>query len=382
MSPLYRIIKFFLIWRVFLFLPVIFGASFLNYGSSFPFFEISYYKDLPLFLNNPIFKIWSNFDGVHYLNIAAQGYTTEARFFPLFPLLIFFSSLGSFFYPLTYTIAVTLPNLFAIAGLSFFYKLLRLDYSERVSLGAINNLLIFPTSFFLVSVYSESLFLLLLLSCFYFSRKKNWPAAVVSGFLLCCTRLVGIFIIPVLMFEFLNGKEKLNKSSLLTLLSLIFIVPLGLIAYAVFNLNKWGNPLYFLLAQTELGNSRTADTLVTPIQTLFRYSKIYFALPPSQFEWWIAIAEAASFVFGSVMLYVAWKKKIRTSYLIFAVPAFLMPVFSGTFSGLPRYLLVIFPVFVAVSLIKIKVIRGVYLSVCITLLFILLMFFSRGYFIA
>lgn len=363
-------------------MPVPLGILFLNYGNSYPFFEVPYYKELPVILNNANLKVWSNFDGVHYLNIASSGYTTEARFFPLFPLLIYLFSLGNFWFPLTFIIGTILPNLLFIGALFMLFKLLRLDYSEKTTTGSIIYLLFFPTAFFFASVYSEGLFLLLLLSSFYFARKEKWILVILTAVLLCSTRFVGICIIPALIYEFLRANKLSPFKKWRRLVAIIFIIPAGLLAYSIFNFYKWGNYLYFLTAQTELGNSRTATALILPPQTLFRYFKILTTLSPSLFEWWIALIEVLSFFFGSFMLYIAWRKKVRPSYLIFASLAFLIPVLSGTFSGLPRYLLVIFPVFIAISLLKSDTIKKTYMVAGAVLLFILLMFFTRAYFIA
>lgn len=382
MNPLKKIFKYFLVWRILLFLPVSLGVLLLNNGSSYPFFEISYYKELPEILSNSLFKVWANFDGVHYLNIASSGYITEARFFPLFPLLIYILSIGNLWFPLTFTTAIILPNFLFLGALLVFFKLLKLDYSEKISIGSIKYLLFFPTAFFFASVYSEGLFLLLLLSSFYFARKQKWIWAVLAATLLCTTRFVGICIIPALIYEFLQSNRLSSFKEWIKLSAIIFVIPAGLLMYALFNFYKWGNYLYFLTAQTELGNSRTATTLILPPQTLFRYLKILMSLPPTIFEWWIAVIEILSFVFGGLLLYFAWRNKVRTSYLIYGLLAFLIPVLSGTFSGLPRYLLVVFPVFIGISLLKSDTIKKAYMAVGAALLFILFMFFTRAYFIA
>lgn len=381
MNPVSKIIKIFLIWRALLFIPIIFG-SFLSNGNSYPFFELGYYKNLPNFLDFPIFTAWSNFDGVHYLNIASNGYITEARFFPLFPVLIFLLSFGNFYFPFTYITAILLPNIFLILGLVFLYKLLRLDYPEKISSDSIIYLLIFPTAFFFASVYTESLFLLLSVLSFYLARKGNWLGAVIAGFFLVLTRFVGVFIIPALVIEYLIQNKNLKPKNFLKVTAIILVTLLGLIFYAIFNYQKWQDALYFLHAHSQLGNSRTSDSLIFPVQTILRYLKIFTTFPANQFEWWIAILELFSFLFGLVLLFTAWKKKIRISYFVFAFLVFFLPAFSGTFSGMPRYLIVVFPIFIALALIKSEFVKLVYIAISTVLLFVLIMLFSRGYFIA
>jgi len=96
----------------------------------------------------------------------------------------------------------------------------------------------------------------------------------------------------------------------------------------------------------------------------------------------VALLEIFSFGFGSGILVFAWFKKIRPSFLIFSLFALLIPTLSGTFSGLPRYLLVIFPIFLTLNFIKAKWFKPVYIIFGLILQFVLFLFFSRGYFIA
>ena len=165
------------------------------------------------------------------------------------------------------------------------------------------------------------------------------------------------------------------------LLGFLFI-PLGFISYMVFCFQKWGDALYFVHAHGQLANSRSVDRIILFPQTIYRYYKILFTLPTSQYEWWIALLELSVFVFALTFLYVAWRKKVRLSYLIFSALAFFLPVSSGTFSGLPRYVLVLFPIFIALALSKSKLLKIGYILIGAVLQFVLLMFFSRGYFVS
>lgn len=322
-------------------------------------------------------RIWANFDGVHYLNIAYDGYTNQARFFPMFPILIWLlvkvSGLSFFISGLV------LSNLFFLLALMIFNKLLLLDYKADVVKQVLIYLIVFPAAFFFGVIYSESLFLLLLVLSFYFARKSNFLMACFLGALLTATRFVGVFVIVGILVEILTQKEKrsriLNSGYLL-------VVPLGVVFYSVFNYIKWGDPFRFITAQGELYNSRTVSSLVFPLQTVFRYLKILFSFPVSQYEWWGALIEVATFIFGSVMLFFAYKCKVRLSYLIFSVLAFLLPGFSGTFSGLPRYILIAFPIFIGLALIKSRIVKGVYVISAIVLQMIMFMLFARGYYIA
>jgi hypothetical protein len=60
----------------------------------------------------------------------------------------------------------------------------------------------------------------------------------------------------------------------------------------------------------------------------------------------------------------------------------LIPASSGTFSGLPRYILPLFPIFLSLALITSKPLKVAYCVIGIILLFLCFMYFSKGYFIA
>lgn len=344
---------------------------------------LPYFLEKGSILVNFLIYPFGNFDGAYYLLIAAKGYTVNAGFFPLFPLLINIATsfFGQNILPFDlrqFLTANLLVNLFFALSLIIFFKLIMLDYKEKIAIWGIIFLLIFPTSFFFVSIYTESLFLLLSLSVFYLARKKKWFLAGIAGALLSATRFVGIAILPALLYEYFRHEENKSAGKLLS----FFLTPLGLIGYGIFNYFRWGNPFYFIQAQGNFQNNRTVDSIVLLPQTIFRYLKILFTVKPDLYEWWVAFSEFSFFIFASIMLYVAWKKKVRFSYLLFGLLCLLIPSLTGTLSGIPRYVLIIFPIFITLALIKNRLFKIIYCAVSAVLLFIFFMLFSKGYFIA
>ena len=378
-----KIILLFLAWRLLLFIPILAANQLISYREGYAYTSINYFLEKSQsMLSNFLVSPWGNFDGVYYLLIAENGYTVNPGFFPLFPILINLASsvfgVTIEFDSIQYFIALFLVSLFFLCAFIMFYKLAKLDYKKNIAMWGIVFILVFPTSFFFAAIYSESLFLLLSILSFYFARKKNWLMASIFGMLLTVTRPVGIAIFPAILYEFyISEKSFLKKKSLLLL-----AIPLGLIAYAIYNLVKWGNALYFIQAQGNFQNNREVGGIVLFPQTIFRYLKIFFTVSPGQYEWFVALLEFSAFIFASVMIYIAWQKKVRFSYVIFAIIALLIPISTGTFSGLPRYVLILFPIFIALALVKNKFLKLVYAVISIILLFLLLMLFSKGYFVA
>lgn len=383
MKEIKIIVFVFIIWRLFLFLPLMTGLK-IPYRTGYEYTNIftSTLKYSPV--DSPLLNPLANFDGVHYLDIAGHGYKDNGGFFPLYPILIKTVSVlfgtGQAFGTQQFFSSLIISNLCFLASLVLLYKLIALDYKKDQAFWTIVFLIFFPTSFFFAVSYSESLFLLLTTAGFYFIRKKSWCLAGISGALMAVTRLVGLLILPVLLYENIK-KNGLNKKSLISLLYTLLFVPLGLALFSYYCFLKWHDPLYFIHAQTLFKNGRTAG-FVFPLQTVYRYIKILLTVSPKIFEYWIALLESASFLWVCFGLIFAWSKKIRPSYLIFSALSFLVPVSSGTFSGLPRYIIVLFPIFVGLSFIKNKFFRAFYILFGLILQFVLFMYFSRGYYIA
>lgn len=378
-----KILLLFLLWRAFLFLVLIASKSFLFPRAGYAYTLLTYFLEKGSVLSNFLIYPFGNFDGIYYLLIAAKGYTVNAGFFPLFPLVINVSArlFGPNiipFDPKQYFTAIALVSFFFLASLIIFYKLIKLDYKENVAILSIIFLLIFPTSFFFASIYSESLFLFLSLWSFYFARRKKWLLAGIMAAFLSATRLVGIAMLPALLYEYFKNEKNKSLGKFLS----ICLAPIGLIAYIFYNLQKWGNPLYFIQAQGNFANNRTVNSIILFPQTMFRYIKILITLKPVIYEWWVALFELSFFIFALVLFHIAWKNRIRMSYLIFGALCFLIPVSSGTFTALPRYILPIFPLFITLALIKNKVFKIIYCTVSTVLLFIFFILFSKGYFIS
>ncbi len=366
-KSLYWIIALVFSWRILLFIPLFF-STFVPEVSGYIYDHTS----ISTFLSS-----WANFDGVHYLNIALKGYTTEMRFFPLYPLLVKILSWWSDKDTVFFYIAFITSHLLLLLGLFQYYRLIRLDYREKTTWLTIICILIFPTSFFFGSIYSESLFLFLVISSLYYARTKNWYLAGLMAAFASATRVVGLILLPVLIIEFMQTKKKSFVQGIPILLA-----PLGFIFYSIYCFIMWKNPLLFLHLQGNLQNGRSVNSLVFPLQTIYRYFRMIFTVSPLQYDWWIVMLEFAVFIWGIVLLFLMWKHRIRPSYFVFTILGFSIPILSGTLSGLPRYVLPLFPFFLTIALIKNRWIIFLYAVICLILSFILILFFTRGYYIA
>ena len=251
-----RILTLFLTWRVGLFFIAFLAILlFPKFGNSFP------YSDQVLKVTGLPSWVWGfgNFDGVHYLRIAQNGYNAQysQAFFPLYPLLIQIfanifpkvETLDTQIYvdPSYFFTAILLSNALFLFALILLYKLIRIDFNQKVAFSSLVLLLAFPTSFYFGSVYTESLFLLLTVGAFYFARKNNFLLAGVFSAFAGATRIFGLLLVPVILFEIylkLKTKEVKRSSSELTKAIVgILVAPFGALFYMLYLRLNFNNPL-------------------------------------------------------------------------------------------------------------------------------------------
>jgi Gpi18-like mannosyltransferase len=378
-----RILIYFTFWRVSLFFVAFLAIYFLPvFGARFP------YADRVLEITHLPNWIWGfgNFDGVHYLRIAQDGYAAQysQAFFPLYPILVrIFSyiipknpTLDLTFYndPSYFYSGILLSNVFLLAGLYFFYKLLRLDFDKKTSALSVIFLLAVPTSFYFGAVYAESLFLFLTVLSIYFIRKKKFFLGAIIVAIATATRIFGIFLIPLYAIEALKSKNRIN-------LIWTAISPIGIFAYVLFLKLKFNNPLYFFTSQPVFGASRSVNEIILLPQVIYRYIKIFFSINFASLPFFVAAVEFL-YVLIPLVLLIMFFKRMRLSYWIFSVAALIFPTLTGTFSSMPRYaltyMLLLVP-YLVVALGKYYKKAAVVLSV---LGGILLGLFIRGYWIS
>ena len=383
----------FFLWRAALFF-VAFLAVYLIpvYGARFP------YADSALQITRLPNWIWSfgGFDGVHYLRIAQSGYNVAVyypAFFPVFPILVRFFSilipknplLNTAIYvdPAFFYSGIILANLFFLIALYFLYKLFRLDYNQKVSWLALILLLIFPTSFYLGSIYTESLFLLLSVLVLYESRKRNFLLAGLFCAMASATRIVGVLLASVILIELFiaikKGEIKINgKKFIFSVLGVIISVS-GVAIYMFYLWRNFDNPIYFITAQQYFGAQRSGTLILLP-QVIYRYIKIFMNIPVLSLNFFNAALEFIV-TLGSLTILVVYFKKIRISYWVFIFLALIVPTFSGSFSSMPRYVLSAFPLLPVLAIGLGKYTKLV-MTLSIILAIILLSLFIRGYWVA
>lgn len=170
---------------------------------------------------------WLRWDATWYLSIAQSGYRPgdgSVAFFPLYPLLT--RGLGWLLGGRYLWAGLVLSNLAAAA---FFIVLFLLAEGERgpgSGRPALEAVVSFPTAFFLVMPYSESLFLALSAAAFLCWRRDKWLGVGLLGALAALTRPHGLLLFPAFSLAWLLGKRR--PAALLPL----GLIPLATLLYA------------------------------------------------------------------------------------------------------------------------------------------------------
>lgn len=367
------IILSFIIWRLSLFLVLTLALLLLPLSST-NFLG----GGLDKYLDNPYLFAWANFDGEHYLSIAQNGYQSLTHsFFPVYPLLIkIFSFLSIDLNTLT-LVGLIISNISFLLSLFVLWKLIKLDYSEKVAKHTILSLLLLPTSFYFGSLYTGSFFFLILVTSFYLVRINRWWFAGFVGGVATGTRINGMLLLPAFLLEWFLAKKRPNLMPLL-------LIPVGFLLYVFYLYQTTGSPLTFYNELSAFGEQRQGNFITLP-QVFYRYLNILFTVSPKTITYWTVVAELISALLVIMLLIYGFIKKIRPSYILFGVLSLILPTLTGSFSSLPRYLLLIFPIFISLGILlstRSLQVRVVFYLSSALLLIIETSLFLRGYWVA
>ncbi len=202
-SAIYYSLLVFIILRVFSSLVLLIGI--VQPPSMVPIHENTA-KNLSTYENNSsiskyFLAPWYRWDTVQYLEIAEYGYdfnTINTVWPPLYPFLTKFFAL---IIKSSLLSSLIVSNVFTIISFILLYLYTDELFSEETAKKTLFFLAIFPTSFYLIAGYTESLFLACSLAGFIFLRKKQWLLAGLMSALATLVRNQGILLVIPIFFE-------------------------------------------------------------------------------------------------------------------------------------------------------------------------------------
>ncbi|MGI8437783.1 MAG: mannosyltransferase family protein [Chthoniobacterales bacterium] len=293
--------------------------------------------------------MWSRWDSEWYLSIAQHGYSftpgrnSNIAFFPLYPCAV---RAAHFFAPGQSDArwlwsGIVLSNLSLLVGLTYLHRLIRLDHEEATAARAVLYLCLFPTTLFLSAFYSESLFLALAVSAFYYGRQGRWIVAGSLAGLATLARPPGGLVAVALIFEYLAQKQfrwrELKADCLALALS-----PLALFAHLAFLRWQFGD--WFVLAHAEAVASWSRK-FTLPWMTLGAFFQHPHTGPNARDSY---LDLLVTLILLGLTTYSVFR--LRRSYAIYAVITLLFLLSWGYLTSMPRFAVVIFPVMIALAL--------------------------------
>jgi Mannosyltransferase (PIG-V) len=324
---------------------------------------------------------WERFDGLWFLRIAAHGYANgdgSAAFFPLYPIIIRGVSFAIGGHPLA--AALLISNASFAGSLVVMYALtMREIGSVDVARRSVLYVAVFPTSFFFLAPYSESLFLLLVLLMFWFVRKDRWAPAALAAAGAALTRNLGVLLVVPLAVEAYQ-QWRSHGRYLVRRLAWSLAPVLAVIPYLLYWQAVSGD---WLAPKNQQANwDRVPEnpllTMAKGTHEAWRWIGIY----PGGYhllDWLIVVPVLAAAVYVLV--------RFRPTYGAYVWASLLPPlvfVFAGRpLMSLPRFALTLFPIFWAFARCTTRS-RGLQDALVVTssvLLGVLLLLFVNWYYI-
>jgi hypothetical protein len=308
--------------------------------------NISHKKEI----KNPL-EIYHNHDSGWYAYIVKNGYNSvktdtnndtnkiskyqHYAFFPLLPFLTFVAAnlFGGNFY-----IAYFLLNILFLFGLIFYYYkyLIELEYSHRFAYRYLSIFLVFPVWLHLYFFYTESLYMLLLLACFYYIKiNKLYYFFLSSSMLILCRPNGIITLLPLFLYYLYNEKISLKyflfnlekyKSVIISFLLPCFTFAFWLYIQYLYT----GEAFMFSIAQIAWGKK-----FVFPLLGLFTMG-----------YWQMQAMSVYAVVL--MLLLLLFFKKFKLYETVFMWMNILLPLSAGSAISIARYSIVQFPLYLQI----------------------------------
>jgi Mannosyltransferase (PIG-V) len=280
--------------------------------------------------------LWS-WDAGWYSDLAAHGYhavgTQGLRFFPLFPVVAGVVHRVTFL-PVD---AVTglISNASALAATMALYLLAKTEFGDAAPARSAAWLLnLAPAAFVMVMGYSDSLLILLSVTCFACLRHQRWLAAAALGFLAGTARPIGCLLLIPALCEALVGLRATAWRQRGSRAAAVLAPAAGLVAYLAYAGIEFGSFTRPLTLQTNSsrhgGPTDPAVTLYHDALNLLRGHHVGTGL---HLPW----------VLVTVVLVVVVFRTLPVSYGLFTVAVVVVAASGSNLDSFERYALSAFP---------------------------------------
>lgn len=277
-------------------------------------------------------------DAKSYLSIATHGYQfsgayveegTFIAFFPLYPLTI-----HAFHWITHMPIALAGFAVSFIAGavaICLLYEYIRRNHPPETALIATALLSFFPSSVFLSSLYTEGLFLALVLGVLVaLQRNASRTATILTGLALV-TRMTGLVLVPILAWHLWRRHRSIGY----TFISLA-VAAIPMMIFLGFQWDLFGTPFAFLKAQ-EINWHHHATWPWNGLWTIARSAWMDTSVLQGM---WRTDLLMLLMIGGTL---IASRRHVPGILFAFGLGAYLLTISQSYTLGIPRYMIVILP---------------------------------------
>jgi Gpi18-like mannosyltransferase len=293
-------------------------------------------------------------DAGWYLKIVSEGYSYNGDdsvqqsivFHPLYPLIskavavILGISDGASL--------LVVANILIVIAVLLTFKLVKESFGAETALYTVAALSFFPTSLFFSAGYTESLALLLIVSCFLLLKKKRYLLASVFVSLTLATRPASVVLMLPLVWELWREFSGDFKRLATIGGSCLIIATAGVWMYMIYLWAVFNRPLAILTSHRAWHGSGSMREFLQ-ILTLQPFKHLADILKFGPFP----IPLAPWFFLLFVLLLAFFHKRLPTSYALYAMGVLLVPyiIASGNvgFGSFTRYQLLGFPIFIIIG---------------------------------
>lgn len=281
---------------------------------------------------------FATWDAAHYLYLAEYGYQKDdmaCAFYPLWPAII--KAFSIFTRGNIFISGIVLANILSLAALMLFHHFVKMQHDSSTANLATLLLLAFPGAIFFSFIYTESLFLLLIVLFFIWTFEGNVWGTAVTGFLLALTKGIGVFcIVPLLWYSFLHRRPL--RQVLVPYYSLI----LGYVSYFLIIYAFTGDALEGFKAQRYYPNHASIQNMFD-VENIFRHLVRIDGFHDPLFS----AVDRTFFLLFVVCLYPICR--MNKTYFAYALFSGTVPALSIWFFSYSRHIMMCFPIFIVLA---------------------------------
>lgn len=326
-----------------------------------------------LAVRSDLLSSFANWDGQWYERIATHGYQKQEpvdrdlAFFPAYPLLGRWMSQATGLRMERALLLVTHMALFGVFILTAAY--IRNRYSNKPPDSLPEFVLLalglMPATCFFRLAYTESVFVLLFVLALY-GMERRWPLALIALIVgaTSAIRAVGIALIPGFLL-YICDQSPYRREALLRMTLLAPLAAWGIVAYMIFQLIQFGDPLLFFKSEATF-NQLPGSSVGAKLLSDLSLATAWQVFDPSSVHYWehnetihnplfsLSFANPLYFFAAILLLFIGirkhWLNRVEaiTAFLLLFIPYFTKG-YDISMAGTARFVSAIFPLYLVLG---------------------------------